>query len=184
MFKILFILIASVALAYLSERQTKAVLAEGKEYKVYKDPFFIALVVMLVLFTGLRTSYNDTYNYIRGFENFAPLAEFVEDPENLNIFKNPLFYLMICVIKLISSNPQHLVFITSLYTQICFLTFFKKYSKHFTKSIFIFVTLGTFAFTMAAMKQVFAMATLTIAFRFLEKKKWGWYFNNLIYFRI
>lgn len=165
-----------MALAYLSERQTKAVLAEGKEYKVYKDPFFIALVVMLVLFTGLRTAYNDTYNYIRMFYDAPTVAEFISDPDNLNIFKNPLYYIFQDSIKELTGNAQHLIFISSLYTQICFLTFFKKYSKHFAQSIFIFVTLGTLAFTLAALKQVVAMATLTIAFRFLEKKKWGWYF--------
>jgi hypothetical protein len=69
-----------------------------------------------------------------------------------------------------------IIFVTSLFTQIFFVRFIKRYSSNFVFSIFLYFTLGTFALSMAAMKQVFAMAILTLAVPCLEQKKWVQYF--------
>lgn len=47
-------------------------------------------------------------------------------------------------------------------------------------SIFIYFTFGTFVFTLAAIKQVLGMAVVTLAFPFLEKKKWIPYYLIVI----
>ena len=49
-------------------------------------------------------------------------------------------------------------------------------TRQFTFSIFIYYTLGTFVFSLAAMKQITAMAIATLALPYLEQKKWGRYF--------
>lgn len=176
MLKLLAVFAASLILAYISDRNTKAVRAAGYHYSVWGDWAYIALVVILTLFAGLRTSYNDTWNYLNGVENTATIAEFLGNPDNLNPFKVPLFNLYQSVIKTWFNNPQLLVFSTSMFTQICMIRFIKRYSEHFFFSIFIYFTLGTFVFSLAAMKQVTAMAILTLAFPCLEKKKWAKYY--------
>lgn len=180
MTKLLVVFATAMLLSYVSERNTKAILVSGQRYSVWNDWAYILLIAILVLFAGLRTSYNDTYNYISGFRKAPTLELFFSDPENLNPFKNPLFHLFQGAIKTLTNDAQWLVFISSLITQICFIRFIKRYSEHFTFSIFIYFTLGTFVFTLAAIKQVLGMAVVTLAFPYLEKKKWIPYYLIVI----
>lgn len=180
MIKLFAVFAISLILAYISEHNTKAMIASGERYCIRKDWACIALIVVLVLFAGLRTSYNDTWNYISGFNNAPGVREWLSDPENFNPFKNPLFYFYRSVIKAVFGDAQMLIFLSAFITQSCFIRFFKRYSEHFLFSIFIYFTLGTFVFTLAAIKQVLGMAIVTLAFPFLEKKKWIPYFLIVI----
>lgn len=180
MIKLLVVFSASLILAYISEHNTRAMIASGERYSVWKDWAYIVLVMVLVLFAGLRTSYNDTWNYVNGFNSAPGVSEWLSDPENLNPFKNPLFYFCQSIIKTVFRDAQMLIFLSALITQSCFIRFFKCYSEHFLFSIFIYFTLGTFVFTLAAIKQVLGMAIVTLAFPFLEKKKWIPYFLLII----
>lgn len=172
MIKLLVLLAASLALAYLSEQKTRADRAVGYRYSSGTDLAYVGLVVILTLFAGLRTNYNDTVNYVFAYRLAPTFSEWIADPENLNPFKNPLFYCFQSLLKGVTDDPQWLVFLTSLITQWCFVRFFKRYSEHFCFSIFIYFTLGTFVFTLAALKQVMGMAIVTLSFPYLEKKKW------------
>lgn len=172
MFKLLAVFAVSLVLAYLSEKNTKAITASGQRYSAWKDWAYVLLVVVLILFAGLRTSYNDTGNYISSFRSAATLSEWISDSEHFNPFKNPLYYFLQSALRSVTDDAQWLIFLSALVTQICFIRFFKRYSTNFTFSIFIYFTLGTFVFTLAALKQVLAMAIVTLAFPFLEKKKW------------
>lgn len=176
MTKLLVLFAASLVLAYISEQNTRAILASGHRYSVWNDWAYILLVVILTLFAGLRTSYNDTGNYINAFYNAPGVAAWLSNPDNYNLFTNPLFYLYQSIIKSLFNNPQVLIFVSAVITQACFLFFFKRNSDHFTFSIFIYFTLGTYVFTLAAIKQVLGMALVTLAFPYLEKRKWGQYY--------
>lgn len=173
MTKLLTVFAIAMALAYISEQNTKAIRASGEHYSVWKDWAYIGLAVALVLFAGLRTTYNDTGNYIDGFERAPEIYEWLADPENLNPFKNPLFYLFQSLVKTATGQARHMIFLAALFSELCFLWFFKRYAPHFLFSVFIFFTLGTFVFTLAAIKQVLGMAILTLGIPCIEKKKWG-----------
>lgn len=172
MTKLLAVFAIAMALAYVSEKNTNDTIESGQDYTPRKDWAFIGLVIVLVLFAGLRTSYNDTWNYITGFNSAPGVLEWLTEPENFNPFTNPLFYFYQSLIKSVFGDAQMLIFISAVITQICFLNFFKKYSDHFTFSVFLYFTLGTYVFTLAAIKQVLGMAIVTLAFPYLEKKKW------------
>lgn len=176
MIKISILMALCLAFARASEKRTRQCQEEGLPYYARNDGALWLLILLLSLFAGLRTSYNDTWNYINGFQSAPGIAGFLADPENLNPFKNPLFYLYQSFLKDLTGNPQHLVFTTSVFTQICFVRFFKRYSQNFTFTIFLYFTLGTFCFTLAAMKQVVAMAILTLAFPALQQRRWGRYY--------
>lgn len=60
MTKLLVVFAAALVLAYISQQNTKATIAAGRRYSVWGDWAYIALVVVLTLFAGLRTSYNDS----------------------------------------------------------------------------------------------------------------------------
>lgn len=169
-------MIICVILAYRSEQYTKAVLQNGQCYSVWNDLSYIALAIVLILFAGLRKEYNDTWNYINGFRKSVGLAEFLINSDNLNVFKNPLFYIYQSVLRDITGNAQWLIFLSSMVTQLCFLRFFKRYSHTFALTIFIFFAIGTVNVSLGAMKQVLAMAIATLAFPYLERKRWCSYY--------
>ena len=173
MVKLLAIFLIAVFLAYQSEKYTRAAAAYGYTYSPRNDKALIMLIVALTLFAGLRTQYNDTWNYINGFNNAPGLTEFLSVRSNLNPFTNPLFYLYQSFLKSIGCSAQVLIFTTSMFTQTCFILFFKRYSSDFPFSVFIYFTLGTFCVSLAAIKQVAAMALLTCAFPHLERKHLG-----------
>lgn len=176
MIKLVLIFIVALALSVASERYTKSVHIMGNHYAVRNDVALILLIGALSLFSGLRVEYNDTWNYINGFRQAPALSEFITNPENLNPFTNPLFYIYQSFLKQFTNNPQVLVFTTATFTQCCFVLFLKRYSHNFPFSIFLYFTLGTFCVSLAAIKQVVAMAILTLGFPNLEKKQWVRYY--------
>lgn len=176
MTKLLVVFIIALLLAYSSEKYTRQIHAAGRHYEPRRDTALIMLMVVLSLFAGLRTAYNDTENYIAGFRNMPTLGEFLADPENLNPVTNPLFYAYLSFLRTVWDDPQVMIFTTSVFTQVCFVLFFKRYSESFTFTIFLYFTLGTFCVSMAAMKQVVAMAVATLAIPCLEKRQWVRYY--------
>lgn len=172
MTEILPVFAVSLLLAYFSERYTGQCAETGMPYRKRKDWAYILLVVALTLFAGLRTSYNDTYAYMRGFRESPDLAALLSKPGALKLMGNPLFHLLESALRSLTDDPQWLIFTSAAITQICFVRFFKRYSESFAFSIFLYFTLGTFVFTLAAVKQVLAMAMLTLAFPYLEERKW------------
>lgn len=176
MIKISIIMAISLLLAYQSEMRTRTLQNCGSHYHYQDDPAFILLVIFLCLIAGLRIHFNDTQNYLGIYTRFPGIIEFLSSPQNLNPLKNPLFYTYISVLKTLGFSGQFFLFSTAVFCETALLLFFKRYSKHFTFSIFIFFTLGTFNVTISAIKQVIAMAVVSLAFPFLEKRKWGAYF--------
>lgn len=176
MTKLLAVFATALVLAYISEQNTRATLAAGRPYILIKDWAYVLLVVELTLFAGLRTSYNDTGMYMRTFLAAPPLSDFLGNPQNLNPFRNPLFMFYRSALRELTGNAQILIFSTAAFTQICFLRFFKRYSENFTFSIFIYIGMGTYIFTLAAVKQVIAMSIITLAFPYLEENKLGKYY--------
>ena len=176
MFKLLVVFTAALVLAYFSEQNTKATVAAGYRYSVWNDWAYILLVVILTLFAGLRTQYNDTWNYLQYYKGAATLGEFLENTDNLNPFKNPLFYAFQSFLRSCNFDGQMMVLLASVITQACMIWFIKKYAKEFTFSIFLYFTLGTYVLTLAAIKQVLGMALAMLAFPHLERKQWGRYY--------
>lgn len=173
MIKISLLLAASLLLAYHSQQRSEELSKHGVRYRCRLDPAFVGLVLLLSLASGLRVHYNDTSNYIAGYARIPELGEFLSDPQNLHLLKNPLFNLFQSLLRTLRLPAQMLIFISGVFTQVCFLSFFKRYCRHFTASIFIFFTLGTFCVTISAIKQVLAMSVMTLAFPYLEKRRWG-----------
>lgn len=54
------------------------------------DIFMAAVIVWMTCFSFLRTSYNDTYNYIFLWENAKSIKDFLADGELLDLTGNPL----------------------------------------------------------------------------------------------
>ncbi len=133
------------------------------------------IVILLTLFSGLRTSYNDTVNYIAIFENAPTLSVYFDDLSNLNPLYNPLFTLLTSLIRTLT--PDYHVFLMFCAAVSCtlFTVFIFRITalREFPLAIFLFFCLGTYVFSMAAVKQSLAMAILCPAILAARDRKWG-----------
>lgn len=169
---ILVILMIITGLAYLSQNQAI------KYNKKYKDIFYIALVVFMVLLVGLRTQYNDTAAYRQGFMNAPNISMFLADSENLNALNNPLFYGFQSLIRTFTDNYTIFFLICAVFVNMNLVKFIKKHSESedFGISMFIYVCLGTLMLSMAAQKQILTMSILTFALDALFDRKYLKYY--------
>ena len=142
--------------------------------KVRWDLCLFLAVAAFTLFVGLRTNYNDTRAYIQGFRNAGTFSEFLSDPDNLDPMHNPLFYGATALSRTLTDN-YHLYFLAfaALDTTL-FFRFLQRYAgeQDFGFSMYLFFCMGTAVFSLAAMKQVTAMAVLTLAIPALLDKRW------------
>jgi hypothetical protein len=163
----------SVILAYASQYYGHNYQLEAGEKKKI-NICIVAMVVLMVIFVGLRVGYNDTATYIKGFQNSETLSLFLADKENLNLLHNPLFYAIQAFFRTHTEN-YHLFFMFWAMIDVPLLVrFILRYTdgEDFAFAIFLFFALGTFVFGMAALKQITGMAILTLAVPYLLDKKY------------
>lgn len=173
---ILIILAIVTGLAYMSQQQSlKYKNSDGRKHW---DPYLILLLIFLILFAGLRTSYNDTGNYIRGFQQSVNISEFLSDSSNLDLLHNPLFYGFQALIRTFTDNPNVFFIICATIVNFLNLRFIKRNvdAQDFAFCMFLYVALGTLMLSLAAQKQTLSMSVLTVALTQLFNKKYIKYY--------
>ncbi len=163
----------SVILAYASQYYGhNYMLVAGEKKKI--NICIVAMAILMILFVGLRTGYNDTATYIKGFENSETLGQFLADKENLNLLHNPLFYGIQAFFKSYINNCQIFFMFWAIIDITLLVRFLLIYTdgRDFALTIYIFFALGTFVFSMAALKQITGMAILTFAIPYLLDRKY------------
>lgn len=144
------------------------------------NPNVLLIIVLLTLLIGLRTDYNDTTAYIAGFRDAPPLSDLLSSTANLSPLKNPLFELYTSLFRTLTEN-YHLYFMASgLFISGSMVSLFRRLSEDepasFSLNLFTYLTLGTYFFSLAAMKQTIAMAFLALAIPPLLEKKYVRFF--------
>jgi len=141
-------------------------------YKARSLVFFIIVAVLLVIFSGFRTSYNDTGLYIHSFNLIdQTVSQYLHS--GITWKDNPLFNLMQIFIKqYISDDSAYLVFISTVFPMMSLLIFFYKKSEWFGDCIFLFLSMGLMFFSMGAMKQFIAIGIGVWSIHFASEKKW------------
>ena len=173
---ILIILAIVTGLAYMSQQQSlKYKNSDGRNHW---DPYLIMLLIFLILFAGLRTYYNDTSNYIRGFQTSVNIREFLSDSSNLDILHNPLFYGFQALIRTFTDNFTVFFLICASIINFLNIRFIKRNVEiqDFTFCMFLYVCLGTLMLSLAAQKQTLAMSILTLALTQLFNKNYVKYY--------
>lgn len=139
---------------------------------------FIGIVI--AVFAGLRTRYNDTFTYRETYDVFisseGSLFDDVLSPTGkiqwTSIGSNPGFSFIQNVMKHNGFEIQDFIMAFAIVTILIHFWFIKKYSSNYFMTIFLFFTFGTFAMTIAAIKQCFAVAMGLIAIDgYLSNKK-------------
>lgn len=175
MLNLILITAGSVFLAACAEQNSGPSLG-GKP--VRWDIFLVLMAVGMTLFSGLRTGYNDTATYIKGFLNADSVSAFLADPENLNALRNPLFYFTVSVFRSLTDNYHLYLTAFALFNTVLFVRFLRRYASegNFALTVFLYFAIGIFTFSMAALKQITASALLTLALTALIERKWVRYF--------
>lgn len=163
------VLIFGVILAYVVEQTTVGEFPNEKQNGI-NILCYVILIFTLAIPIGLRTSYNDTYAYIAMFKAADNISELFSG-NSLHLLKNPAFNIYTSLFRMLTDN-YHLYFLSmALFTQWAFVRSIRRYAKSFALGIGLYICLGTYVFTMAAVKQTLAMAILMLAVPYLLEKK-------------
>ena len=130
----------------------------------------VALILILVFVSGLRTRYNDTGNYMQGFVNGPTLDAVIK--QDLSLGDCPGFIYLQAALRTLTDNPHLFIMICALLSIAPVLIFVKLYSSNFFLSVFLYVTSGYFLFSLAAIKQAIAIAIAIWAIPLYHKKKY------------
>ena len=168
----------SMVLAYLTDRNsgyTDHVAGDGSYIRrnIRGNRFFyIMLVIVLVMFVGLRTWCNDTGTYIDGYLFLTSADGPILRGLDWSPGASPLFTAVNRILRHIGFSSQNFLMFYSLLTNGLYLWFVRKYSHDFSLSVFLFWTMGVYLFTAAAIRQTVAVAFGLIAVDGAAERNW------------
>ena len=136
------------------------------------DIFMIVVIVWMTCFSFLRTSYNDTANYIFFWRTAASTSDFLAGGGLLDLTGNPLSMFWQSFSHNIAENYHVYFLLPALLSSFSVIKLFKKYSVNPAFSLLIFFSVGTYVMYIAAMKQCFAMFFLLLSIPYAEEKKY------------
>lgn len=164
------LLFASIGLAVISHRRSS--FDHMRNAYVSKDKFFyLILAVVLILFAGLRTAYNDTGTYVNGYEHIS-LDGGILTCIDWKIGSNPGFAMTNRTLASLGFSAQSFLLFYAAITIGIYLWFIRKYTSNLWFSVFLFIMLGTYTFTLAAIKQCVAVAFCLVGVDRAINRKW------------
>lgn len=116
--------------------------------------FAFFAVIIFVLVSGLRANIGDTEAYIQGYEKLVEFNGFTEDAKDIG------FGVFQLILYNINTDPQFMIFVTSLITQVCILYGLYKYRSYFELEVYMYITCGIFLVTMNGVRQALVGAIL------------------------
>lgn len=173
MSKLIPIIVFSMILAFVADRSsgysydTRCI----KQYTSKNRIFFVALVLVMAVFVGLRTSGNDTYTYQQMYERIPDGIDAIFSVDWTDLAAAPGHQFISGCLKYIGASTQDYFMFFALISVPVYLWFIRKYTCNLTLSVYFFITMGVYVFAMAAVKQTTAVALLMVASdRAFEKK--------------
>jgi transmembrane protein EpsG len=136
----------------------------------------LALFVMasFVIVSGLRSNIGDTYSYKLTYVT----NEF--NWSDVSLKEDYGFIILQILLKKITNDPQLLLFITALITNVCIVIVLYKYARLFELAIYLYITTGSFIVSMNGIRQYLAASILFLGTIFIVKGDWKKYFGIVI----
>ncbi len=186
MLKLIALYFGTIILMWLSNRyypvDVEAEEASGRHFIRRKADIFMWMAILwMTCFMFLRTSYNDTGNYIWQWRNADDVDVFIENGGLLDITGNPLSYLWESFAHTYIKSFNTYFIPASFLISFVSVKFFKRYSTNLPFTMLVFHSIGTYIMFMAAMKQCFAMFILLVAVPFAEKKQYVRFYLLVIF---
>ncbi|MGM9586183.1 MAG: EpsG family protein [Candidatus Limivicinus sp.] len=132
----------------------------------------IVTILWLTSFSFLRTSYNDTSNYIASFMNAESVIDGVENGTFVDWTGNPFSMLYRSLVHDFTDNYHIYFFFPAVLSSFAVVKLLKRYSVAPAFSLLIFFSLGTYVMYIAALKQCLAMFFLLMALPYAIDKKY------------
>lgn len=128
--------------------------------------FLIAIAgLILALVSGLRSNIGDTFNYKDIYERNDFTWEYIFSE------KDYAFGILQRYLKMLSEDPQILLFTTGIITNILIVLVLFKYSRMIEVSLFVYITGGFYLVSMNGIRQTLAAAIMFTATKFLIERK-------------
>lgn len=150
----------------------------SNRYKYIKCLFVFLIAAIFIGVSGTRTGIGDTYFYKHSYELLVQNPVLPPDGRDIG------FVIFELILISISSDPQILVFATSLITQGLNVMSLYKYHNYFELQLFMYITSGYWLTTMNGIRQALAASILFIATPLIIKGKFKWYFLLVIFLSI
>ncbi|MEC0264421.1 EpsG family protein [Paenibacillus anseongense] len=162
--------------SYFSRILAKPV-AIGAEALAVKPNKWLAGIVMatFVVIAGLRNNIGDTFFYMYSYRLNNYTWEQVKAEKDIG------FGILQMILQKITADPQLLIFITALVTNVLIVYVLYKYSKLFDLSIYLYITSGLYIVSMNGVRQFLASALVFAATKFLFEGSWKKYFLVVLF---
>jgi transmembrane protein EpsG len=139
---------------------------------VVKPNKLMVLVVIssLVLISGLRRNIGDTFFYAHMYRINDYTWEYVTSKKDMGFGFLQMF------LQQITDDPQLLIFLCALITNVLIVLVLYKYTKLFELSMFVYITSGMFLVSMNGMRQYLAAAIIFAGTKYIIEGNWKKYF--------
>ena len=169
MTELLPIILVAMGFAVLAEMQSRKDPFRQK-YRRKDVLFCLCMFLVLAVFAGLRTRYNDTRTYTRSYELLAANGS-VFDGIHWSLSASVGFELTQRVMRVAGASTQTFLMLFALFDVGVNIWFIRKYSDSLWRSFFLYIVMGCYMFNMAAIMQCTATALALIGVdRYLQKK--------------
>ncbi|MDR6878642.1 EpsG family protein [Bacillus sp. 3255] len=161
-----------VYVASLFSRYLAKPVAIGSGPPMVKPNKWLTVIVMatFALVAGLRNNIGDTVFYIHSYRITDFTWEAVKAEKDIG------FGILQMILKSYTDNPQLLIFITALVTNVLIIYVFYKYSRLFELSVYVYITSGLYIVSMNGVRQFLASAIVFAATKYLFEGNWKKYF--------
>ena len=170
MTKLLPILVGSLFWAVATQGSTYGKYGIQKRQPTVNQVVFAMLILSLALPSMLRTSYNDTFAYRRNFVYGETLPELLSNG-TLHLLQNPAFAVYSALIRTFTDDTTIFFMFPAFFVQYSYMRFIRRHCPDFLMGIILYFCLGTYTFSLAAMKQAIATAILLYGVDFLIEGK-------------
>lgn len=167
------VFITGLALALVSEFFSVYKITE-QDGRVYLRRDWVVYGIMSIIlagFVGLRISGNDTFAYVHAYRLAEPSLSAISEVD-LSLGNNPGFKISNIILRTYGVSEQNFLMIFALITVCSSLWFIGKYSENRVFSVFLYLTMGGYEFSFAAIKQAVAIAICLVATDRAIRKKW------------
>lgn len=148
--------------------------ALGEKKYIRKDAlFYTIMTIAMAVFVGLRRRGNDTFVYRQQYEAMVSGLHNIRNIKWTSLSEAPGLQAVCIILKTLGASSQDYLMVMALFTVSVYLWFIRKYTNQIWFSIYLFLTMGVYTFTMAAIKQTAAVAFLLIAVDRMIRRKNG-----------
>lgn len=134
------------------------------------NQFLISIAALsLVLVSGLRKNIGDTYFYMHAYTVTDFNWEYIQKNKDMgfNIFQ--------MILQKYTDDPQFMVLITALITNVIIVSVLYKYSRLIDLSLYVYITSGMYLTSMNGIRQYLAAAIMFAATKYIFDGSWKKY---------